>query len=407
MATANYNIPTLDPNGKIDIANDVNTSLEAIDTAMKTEANRVDTGLAGKAPTNHASADTTYGVGSSTQYGHLKLTDDIDAGGAGTVPSATAVNTALQELETSLANAQTARDKIAVFENYQMRTLMICRNQYVLDLSNANLTNNLESQYDGLLFTHYPGIQKTNLFADLNVSATISFPIVLTEQAPAAESFYMNPGVARMITANGKESLPQVQMGRSVQPKAITVNTSSVAGNRLIVNGWTNTALTGGEYGFRKPTSGQIDSAVNWLMSQRGTFTYDNDVYNRTRAAKKATDCSGIIYLAFQAAGLNFVPNYATSQSAYGAVISVAKAQENIDLSKAKKGDILCFCTGDNGAIVGHVAMCTADGGTFWHQNSSYNNNPGTALGPQPLNTPESFRNDVARFLVRWTDDAK
>lgn len=406
MATANYNIPTLDPNGKIDIANDVNASLDSIDAAMKTESGRVDTELAKKAPTNHASSDTTYGVGSSTQYGHLKLTDDIDAGGAGTVPSATAVNTALQELESSLANAQTERDKIDVFENFQMRTLMICRNQYVLDLG-ANLTNNLESQYNGLLFTHYPGIQKTNLFADLNVSEKISFPIVLTEQAPAAESFYMNPGIARMITASGKESLPQVQLGRSVQPKAITVNTSSVAGNRLIVNGWANSALTGGEYGFRKPTHGQIDAAVNWLTSQRGTYAYDNDVYERTRAANKKTDCSGIIFLAFQAAGLNFVPNYATSQSAYGAVISVAKASENIDLSKAKKGDILCFCTGDNGAIVGHVAMCTADGGTFWHQNSSYNNNPGTALGPQPLNTPDSYRNDVARFLVRWTDDAK
>lgn len=406
MATANYNIPTLDPNGKIDIANDVNASLDAIDAAMKTESGRVDTALATKAPTNHASADTTYGVGSSTQYGHLKLTDDIDAGGAGTVPSATAVNSALQELETSLATAQTERDKIAVFENFQMRTLMICRNQYVLDIG-ANLTNNLESQYDGLLFTHYPGIQKTNLFADLNVSANISFPIVLTEQAPAAESTYMNPGIARMITASGTESLPQIQLGRSVQPKAITVNTSSVAGNRLIVNGWANSALTGGEYGFRKPTQGQIDAAVNWLTSQRGTYAYDNDVYERTRAANKKTDCSGIIYLAFQAAGLNFVPNYATSQSAYGAVISAAKASENIDLTQAKKGDILCFCTGDNGAIVGHVALCTADGGTFWHQNSSYNNDPGTSLGPQPLNTPESYRNDVARFLVRWTDDAK
>lgn len=74
MPTTNYNIPTIDPNGKIDVASDVNSALNAIDTALNT----IDTALDGKAPTNHASSEPTYGIATEEQYGHIKLSDIYD-----------------------------------------------------------------------------------------------------------------------------------------------------------------------------------------------------------------------------------------------------------------------------------------------------------------------------------------
>lgn len=49
--------------------------------------------VGGKAPTNHASTGTTYGKGTSTNYGHVKLSDSIlstsdTAGGTAATPGA-------------------------------------------------------------------------------------------------------------------------------------------------------------------------------------------------------------------------------------------------------------------------------------------------------------------------------
>lgn len=65
MATNHYKLTTIDPNARINVANDVNTALEQIDDA-----------LFGKAPTNHASEETVYGIGNEVNYGHVKLASD-------------------------------------------------------------------------------------------------------------------------------------------------------------------------------------------------------------------------------------------------------------------------------------------------------------------------------------------
>jgi hypothetical protein len=41
--------------------------------------NTLNTTIGGKAPTNHASAETTYGVGNSSNYGHVKLSDTYNS----------------------------------------------------------------------------------------------------------------------------------------------------------------------------------------------------------------------------------------------------------------------------------------------------------------------------------------
>ena len=47
----------------------------------------------GKAPTSHASNATTYGVGTSSNYGHLKITDSLTSTDADTAASAAAIKT--------------------------------------------------------------------------------------------------------------------------------------------------------------------------------------------------------------------------------------------------------------------------------------------------------------------------
>lgn len=59
------------------------------------EVDALETVVAGKAPTNHASTGTDYGVGNSTNYGHLKLSDATDgtatvSGGVAATPKAVA-----------------------------------------------------------------------------------------------------------------------------------------------------------------------------------------------------------------------------------------------------------------------------------------------------------------------------
>lgn len=65
--------------------------ITANDTAIKAEVERATAAEAAKAPTNHASTETTYGVGNGTNYGHVLLatastpaTSDATAGVAAT-----------------------------------------------------------------------------------------------------------------------------------------------------------------------------------------------------------------------------------------------------------------------------------------------------------------------------------
>lgn len=61
--------------------------------ALETVVSNLNTTVGGKAPTNHASEGTTYGVGTDSLYGHLKLSDSVTsesstAGGIAATPAA-------------------------------------------------------------------------------------------------------------------------------------------------------------------------------------------------------------------------------------------------------------------------------------------------------------------------------
>ena len=87
----------------------INEVLASLNT-YKSSTNDSITGLTNsKAPTNHASSATTYGTGSGTNYGHVKLSDSTDgtereSDGVAATPAAVAtVQTAVDALSINLA----------------------------------------------------------------------------------------------------------------------------------------------------------------------------------------------------------------------------------------------------------------------------------------------------------------
>lgn len=68
-------------------------------TEAQNDINGLQTAVDGKAPTNHASTANTYGQGSSTNFGHLKVTDTAGetAASTGTAASPTGVQNAIKQ----------------------------------------------------------------------------------------------------------------------------------------------------------------------------------------------------------------------------------------------------------------------------------------------------------------------
>lgn len=92
--TTNYQLPLYDSEDKPNLRDQYNGAVNMIDTLLKkiSDSNEAQQGvletlqgdvtnlnneMASKAPTNHASAATTYGAGNETNYGHVKLTSDF------------------------------------------------------------------------------------------------------------------------------------------------------------------------------------------------------------------------------------------------------------------------------------------------------------------------------------------
>lgn len=73
-------------------------------TEVQNDIDGLQTAVAGKAPTNHASTANTYGQGSSTNFGHLKVVDSgTAAASTGTAASPKMVNDAVNVAPTVLA----------------------------------------------------------------------------------------------------------------------------------------------------------------------------------------------------------------------------------------------------------------------------------------------------------------
>lgn len=80
MATTHYNFTTVNETDPINIPNAINTPLAQVDSALYNVEQQ-------KANTSHASAQQTNGVGTSSLYGHLKISDSYASGSSDTALS--------------------------------------------------------------------------------------------------------------------------------------------------------------------------------------------------------------------------------------------------------------------------------------------------------------------------------
>lgn len=125
MPTSNYDLPLFEENTPPDLIGVVNNAFNTIDNALNTIQQAVTAMQAGKAPTSHATNATTYGVGTATNYGHVRISSDT---------SGTSADTALSQ-----AGAHTMQSAIDALEAASVDTTPVS-NLTTGDLSQLGIT---------------------------------------------------------------------------------------------------------------------------------------------------------------------------------------------------------------------------------------------------------------------------
>lgn len=95
------------------LSSDITAAYKAADSEIEKAYKAADSALSSsKAPVSHASADTTYGAGDATHYGHVKLYNALSTNADGAVTPA-AVQSALSNINTSIGDGSITTQKIA------------------------------------------------------------------------------------------------------------------------------------------------------------------------------------------------------------------------------------------------------------------------------------------------------
>lgn len=354
--------------------------------------------VAGKAPTMHADASTTYGQGTDSLYGHVKLSDEASQSAAAAGVAATPK--AVADEAGARADALAEAEKLENFRNQQIYFLTHCRSLWYLDY-NTDVVDGLGSDYMTLQKYHGTGEYRIN--GRFKVLSDTSGNTVFCTTAPQGSKWYSYAGLATFYKGTYDPFPRNLEFGESSAPNVIQIPMSTKADDEVFVNGTQHVMNNGGDYSpFTVPTEALCRSAADWVKSQQGTFTYAQDTYDRTRAEKKRTDCSGIIYLGFKQSGKDWMPNTSTSQAAFGKIVACAYPGEDLDMSQCRKGDIFVLINDVNGNNSGHVAIFTSDDGEVYEMNTVYSN--GQTLGPQPVGTDklDGDWKQYARYVVRW-----
>lgn len=94
-----------------------------------------------------------------------------------------------------------------------------------------------------------------------------------------------------------------------------------------------------------------ISRACSWIRAHRGLYDYSNNSYRRKNEVivdpnnqqYGATDCAGIVYQAFRYGAGKPIPAGSKSIFGYGRIVQIARAGEEIDMSKVQEGDVMAF----------------------------------------------------------------
>lgn len=182
----------------------LNTTVTGIDTRVK--ALEQGGGGGDYAPTNHASAQTTYGQGNASNFGHVKLTDAYNASSSNAASGIAASGAALNSLNTHLTGEI---NSVNTALNQHIGQYNAAPNSCGSTTSNAGFTANAST------FFHRNGVVvvKVNLTLSSSFNATganVQFGTISAGYRPTAQirtACYItgaNQGVASaQVNANG------------------------------------------------------------------------------------------------------------------------------------------------------------------------------------------------------------
>lgn len=161
MTVNGLGIPTSLNTTAKNIVNAINEILSEY-TSNKTTTDASITGLQNsKAPTNHASAETTYGKGTSSVYGHVKLYDGVDSASGsneGIAATPAAVKTVNDELQVVKAALTIPTGFVAAYAGATPpEGWLLCRGQQVAKASYPALYKVIGTTYN--LSTDAPDVQ--------------------------------------------------------------------------------------------------------------------------------------------------------------------------------------------------------------------------------------------------------
>lgn len=133
--TNNYHLPLYEDNDKPNLRDQYNNAMNTIDSQFTENAadystlsslvsghtqdiSDIEEEVNGKAPINHASTTTNYGVATTTQYGHVMLSDTVSSGSTG-VPTSDAL---IEFVTSSMSHQFAGKDIVTVGDSIMLGT---------------------------------------------------------------------------------------------------------------------------------------------------------------------------------------------------------------------------------------------------------------------------------------------
>lgn len=247
-------------------------------TATTAEINYVDgvtsniqTQLNGKAPTSHASTEATYGIGTGSNFGHVKLsdaTDDTSAASDGKAASPKAVKAAYDLANTAKTNAATAQS-----------TANTAKNNAATAQSRADAASTAAAEAQS-------AAEAAQATADGKADASHTHNYAGSSSAggaaTSANKLNTNAGSATqpVYFANGVPVATTYTLGKSVPSNAVFTDTNTHYTSKNVVGATdatsnTGTALTNGNVYLNSVENGAVTSSHKISGSGATTVTTD------------------------------------------------------------------------------------------------------------------------------------
>ena len=335
-------IETID--GELDEAK---TSIETIDGELdeaKTSIEAIDGELDKKAPTNHASNDATYGLGTQDLYGHVKVQDSIAPSDVEkAVSKAVSAYFASQQFAHLHGGAGTlvynleAQNGVTLSsvanQNYIARNK--ATNEFVFNCKATNDTNSIIPAGTPLI-----RIKPFNCRYLTKVQIAIK-PIVISaddERIVSTTTCILQPNAAGYCDISIGYALPA--SGGRVEFIG-TCSSASMQGKNVNNQFYDETLGT-------QICNYFLNGSTNWM----GKLNYSqNDDGRLTPETSGYSDCSGLIYAAYNHFGFHPQNSVQPSYVSNGIPLAYAAVGEPLDTSNAVPGDIICYqnASGDLG----------------------------------------------------------